>query len=299
MAELRLPNIRRMFKTDYGHFLIDVDLSGADAQVVAWEAGDERLKNAFKKGLKVHIQNAIDVWGDEFIEIKERKDAEEKAGVEAGPWTAKYAKKYYEIKRGVHGTNYGSSARTLALILGWTLHTATRFQKIWLSAHPEIYEWQQRTWQNLQTTRSVTNAFGYRRVYFDRLDDLLPQALAWGPQSTVAIACAMGLCQVTKHLPWVRPRLQVHDSGVLCLPNHKRPELWKVGEYLKVEIPYPDPLRIQWSLKVSDKNWGAAKSIPWPVKPEGAPDVLVPSHRLFRANWNGPGGSSSLESRAV
>lgn len=299
MEDLRLPNIRRMFKTDYRHLILDVDLAGADAQVVAWDAGDEKLKSAFKKGLKVHVQNAIDIWGDEFIEMKEKKEHEEKQGVINGPWMAKYAKRYYEIKRGVHGTNYGSSARTLALILGWSLDTANRFQRKWFTEHPEIYEWQRNKEKELQTQRAVYNAFGFRRVYFDRLDDLLPQALAWVPQSTVAIACAMGLIQVCDALPWVRPRLQVHDSGVLCIPTHKRSELWRIGELLKVEIPYPDPLRIQWSLKVSETTWGAAKSVNWDRKPEGLPDVLVPSHGLFRAGWDPRGGSTGVEGRAV
>lgn len=281
MSDLRLPNIRRMFKTDPGHFLIDVDLSGADAQVVAWEAGDERLKDAFKKGLKVHIQNAIDVWGDEFVEIKERKDDEEKNKVEEGPWTKKYAQKYYEIKRAVHGTNYGGGAKALSAILGWSIGTSTNFQRIWLGKHPEIVQWHRRTEESLQTQRGVVNPFGFRRTYFDRIDGLLPQALAWVPQSTIAINCALGACQVRRALPWVRPRLQVHDSCVFLVPNHKRSELWKVHEYLKVTIPYPDPLTIQWELKCSDTTWGAAQKTPWPEIPEGMRNVQLPRECLL------------------
>lgn len=296
---VHLPNIRRMFKTDPGHFLIDVDLAGADAQVVAWEAGDEKLKNAFKKGLKVHVQNAIDIWGDEFIEIKEKYDDEKTKGIESGPWQKKYAIKYYEIKRGVHGTNYGASAGALCAILGWTRATANAFQRKWFTEHPAIYDWQRRTEHSLQTTRMVVNPFGFRRVYFDRLDNLLPQALAWVPQSTVAIVCVMGLRQVRRHLPWVRPRLQVHDSGVLAIPHHKRSELWKIHEYLKVVVPYDDPLSIQWSLKTSDTSWGAGKDTPWPPIPESYKDVQLPRECVFSALRHAPGASFTLPNGQV
>jgi len=299
MDDLRLPNIRRMFKTDPGHFLIDVDLAGADAQVVAWEAGDEILKTAFKKGLKVHIQNAIEMWGDEFIEMKEKKDVEEANKVENGPWTKKYATKYYEIKRGVHGTNYGASAGALSAILGWTLNQSRDFQRRWFAAHPAIKEWHARTESELQTQRAVFNAFGFRRPYFDRVDSLLPQALAWVPQSTIAIVCVAGLLQVRRTLPWARPRLQVHDSGVLLVPNHKRPELWKVHEALKVTAPYPDPLTVQWSLKISETTWGAAKSAPWPPIPESMKNVQLSCQRILCTSRYNASPSSPLENRPL
>lgn len=303
MSDLTLPNIRKMFKADYNQIVIDVDLAGADAQVVAWEAKDEKLKNAFRKGLKVHVQNAIDVWGDEFIEIKEKSDAE-KANKDpkaaAGPWEKKYAKKYYEIKRGVHGTNYGASAGALCAILGWTRAEATRFQSIWLDReHPEIRQWHRNTEEQLQKTRMVVNAFGFRRVYFDRIDSLLPQALAWVPQSTVAIVCVMGLLQVRRALPWARPRLQVHDSGVLSIPRHKKSELWKIHEHLKVVVPYDDPLSIQWSLKTSDVNWGAARETAWPAIPESYKDVQLSSECLFSALRNASSASRTLADRSL
>src|SRR5215213_5100571 len=62
-----LPNIRKLFIPDPGYTIFDCDLSGADAQVVAWEAEDEDLKAAFKKGLKIHAKNAEDIFKEEFL----------------------------------------------------------------------------------------------------------------------------------------------------------------------------------------------------------------------------------------
>ena len=71
---IELPNIHKLFIPDPGHFIAEADLSSAEAQVVAWEAGDQDLMEAFKAGLNVHIKNARDVfparvkgWSDEAI----------------------------------------------------------------------------------------------------------------------------------------------------------------------------------------------------------------------------------------
>src|SRR3974377_301084 len=103
--EFRLPNIRRMFIPDPGKVIVDADLSGADAQVVAWEADDAKLKAAFRAGQSVHLMNGEDLLGKEFIEAE---------GHHKNPGTHK-GRLYEALKRFVHGTNYLSSARNLSL----------------------------------------------------------------------------------------------------------------------------------------------------------------------------------------
>ena len=44
LTHFRLPQIRKFFVPDPGKILFDVDLAGADAQIVAWEANDEPLR---------------------------------------------------------------------------------------------------------------------------------------------------------------------------------------------------------------------------------------------------------------
>ena len=56
---IALPNVRKIFIPDPGYLIGEVDLSGAEAQVVAWAAGDEDLKKAFRAGINVHIKNEI------------------------------------------------------------------------------------------------------------------------------------------------------------------------------------------------------------------------------------------------
>lgn len=255
LAEIKLPNVRKLFLPDPGHVLLDVDLSGADAQVVAWEAQDDNLKSAFKAGLNIHNHNGKTIWGDNYTIDGKRPGA-------------KYTMRD-ECKRAVHATNYGTSARTLAVTLGWKISEAETFINRWLTRlHPAIGDWHDRVDYNLKTTRTITNAFGYRIVYFDRVDALLPTALAWTPQSTVALVCSKGGINIRK-IPWVELLKQVHDSLVFQIPIHRftPANLAVIQRHLEVEVPYPnDPLLIPWEASYSLKSWGDVEKFKWSME---------------------------------
>lgn len=243
---MKLPNVRRLFIPDKGHIICDADLSGADAQVVAWEADDEDLKSAFRAGLKLHAKNALDIFGPAM----------------AGPDGMKEPF-YSDCKAAVHATNYGASARTIAINRGWTVLIAESFQSTWFRLHPGVKKWQERIDDQISTTRMVHNKFGYRRVFFDRIEGLLPTALAWIPQSTVALVCFRGAVQLDKTLPWAEVLLQVHDSIVFQIPFHRESSLPKVQKAITVTVPYPDPLTIPWGLATSRQSWGDIKERNW------------------------------------
>lgn len=251
MTRVTLPNIRRAFIPDPGYVLCDCDLSGADAQVVAWEANEEPLKDAFKKGLDVHNFNGEAVWGSAYDpKAKPRKVTMRD-----------------ECKRGVHGTNYGASPRTLAATLGWSPTMASDFQARWLTVRPGISEWQRRVQHDLMVSRTTSNRFGYRIVWFDRPESCYTNALAWTPQSTVGIVCAKGGINLHREVPWVQILLQVHDSLVFQIPFHRMSPagLDTIRRSLRVEVPYPDPLVIPWGLAVSEKSWGDVQKVEWTV----------------------------------
>jgi len=244
---LSLPNIRKLFIPDDGFIIADADLAGADARVVAWEANDLALMQAFREGLSVHAENAKEMFGPD-----------------AGP-DGRREPIYSECKVAVHATNYGASYKTIAANLGWTRHKAEQFQKRWFAAHPAIPEWHDRTYGEIQKTRMVRNKFGYRRVYFDRTDGLLPEALAWVPQSTVALVCTKGANALRKAFSKanVQILLQVHDSLVFQYPIEFHQQRHLLLSPLQIPIPYDDPLTIPWSLKTSDRSWGHAEPTEW------------------------------------
>jgi DNA polymerase family A len=244
-----------MFIPDPGKVIIDADLSGADAQVVAWEANDSKLKAAFRAGKSIHLMNGEDLLGSEFTLAE---------GHHKSPGTPK-GRLYDALKRFVHATNYLGSARTLSSnpAIGWPLAICEARQRRWLDdLHPGIRDWHRRVEQSINRTRSIRNAFGYRIVYFDRPDSLLSQAVAWGPQSTVAEVCFRGALQLRSGVPWAELLLQVHDSIVFQIPSHR----WEQGStldlirrHLEVPVPYPDPLLIGWGISSSPTSWGDCK----------------------------------------
>ena len=252
MSTIQLPNIRRLFVPDPGYVICDCDLSGADAQVVAWEAEDDDLKSAFRNGLNVHNHNGEAVWGTAYSPDKKVR---------------KYTMRD-ELKRAVHGTNYGVTARSLAITLSWTTAQADDFQRRWFHIHPGIRNWQKRIEHDLMVRRQTSNRFGYRIVWFDRPESCFNKALAWGPQSTVGLVCARGGVNIHNNIPWLDVLLQVHDSLVFQIPFHRMSPsgLDEIRRNLFVEVPYPDPLVIPWGLAISEKNWGDVAKVKWNIE---------------------------------
>jgi len=250
---IELPNIRKFFVPDPGCVIAECDLSGADAQVVAWDAGDEDLKDAFRKGLKLHIKNARDVFPEKTKGLSDEalKATDRPGGI------------YHDCKRAVHLTDYGGSAKTMALTLGWLIVEAEHFQRQWFGLHPAIKLRMEAIERELAETRTVYNAFGARRVYFDYMEGLLPQALAWIPQSTVAMVCDKGALNVYHNISWIDILLQVHDSIVVQWPLSKDRERKLVRDELRITVPYPDPLIIPWKLSTSRKSWGDTVGVEW------------------------------------
>lgn len=243
---LILPNVRKLLIPDAGYTLFEGDLAGADAQVVAWEAEDEDLKTAFRSGVDVHAKNAEDMWGAEFIHL---------AGHARD-------KKRQDTKRAVHATNYGGAARTLATTLGWTTHQAESFQRRWFSIHPGIKtNFQGKVQQSISRNRTVTNPYKFRRVFFERADACYTEALAWIPQSTVALTTYLGAFQLEVRYPKVQILLQVHDSLVFQFPSGEIPPAEEISTTLQVKTPYEDPLYIPWGLSSSTKSWGDCEKV--------------------------------------
>lgn len=243
-----LPNVRRLLVPDPGYIICDCDLSGADAQVVAWDSDAKRLKELFKSGVKIHDANARDMWGSQYVNADHRRKE----------------KMYKEIKAFTHASNYGAHPKTIAHILGWTIHEAEIFQRRWFQLNPEIKRWHQRIMRDLEETSGVENAFGFRITFMERVDSIFPEALAWIPQSTIAILCAEAATRIEELIEPLQVLIQVHDSIVFQIPRNQMELLTKCKKILHLPVPYSDPLTIPWELSTSLTSWGDCKKIPWP-----------------------------------
>lgn len=243
---MAMPNIRKMFIPTPGYLIAEVDLEQADARVVAWDAEDETLKAIFNDPTKdLHIENAVAIFG----ECSGKDDIRRQ-----------YA------KQGVHLTNYAGSAYVLARTLNISVAQAERFQKRWFTAHPKVKRWQDKVQAQLFKTRKVRNAYGFQRPYFGRIEDLLKEALAWIPQSTVALTINQAMLNLEASVPEARLLLQVHDSIVFEYPKELDLQLRpRIREAVHVKIPYDDPLVIPCAMKTSALSWGHCEKVSWEV----------------------------------
>lgn len=242
-----LPNLRTSIIPDPGYVFWEPDLKGADAQIVAWDSGDPVMKEVFKKGLKLHAIRAKEIYG-----------------AAAGP-DGKTEPYYTLAKKGGHLWNYAGKARTMAASLGILVVEAEKIVKRLAGLHPFVPRWHDRIKADVDRDRSVRNAFGYRIIYLGRTSDVLPDALAWIGQGTVACIANRVALNIENNVPNAELILQEHDS----LVGQTKIELWEATapqireQFLRVVVPYPEPLVIAPSVKTSEKSWGDMKEDEW------------------------------------
>lgn len=256
---LPLPNLRKLIVPPTGYEICEVDLNRADLQVVVWEADDNELREMLRLNVDMHCYSAVDIFNIRGIPLEELAEDHPNYKEHRGRIGEEYRQ---QTKAGVHLTNYYGQPPTLARTLGITVRAAEQFQNKWFGAHPGIKNWHNRTRDELQRTRCIYNKFGYRRFYFDRVESILPEALAWVPQSTVAIVINHGIVNVENNLPEVEIILQVHDSAgfqyLIANAERLRP---LIAKNLLITVPYPTPLIIPVTLKASTKSWGDCKAV--------------------------------------
>lgn len=231
----RLPPLRKLFLSDEGYTIHEWDLDRAELYVLVWECEDTEYKQMLADpSVDPHAINA------KIIGMTRQ-----------------------QAKTWVYATNYGASPRTTAIKCGVTVHASERGQARWFAAHPGIKRWHQETEAQLRASNTVSNKFGYRIFYFDRVDGLLPKALSWKCQSTIGIVINKVLVNIDRNLPEVEVLLQVHDSLVVQTRTETTERLVpQIQEQFRVIVPYSDPLVIPVSGKWSRENWGACKPIP-------------------------------------
>lgn len=254
-ASFSLPNIKSIFVPDTGFTFFDLDLKRADLFVVVWEAADNDLKKAMHLDLDMHCFSACDIFDIKGIPPEELR--------EDHPNYKEHRGRIGDVRRqkakvGVHAVDYLCQARTLSAHLGITVYEAQKFIDKWLGAHPGIKEWHLRTAEKLKAHRFVENILGYRRYYLGRVDDILSEALAWQPQSTVACVINRAWVNVFEQAPEIQVLLQVHDSLAGQFPTHTAAASEaKLLRLSPITLPYADPLTIPVGLKTSEVSWGA------------------------------------------
>jgi ACT domain-containing protein len=100
-------------------------------------------------------------------------------------------------------------------------------------------------------------------VFMDRIEGLLPEALAWIPQSTIAIL-ASKIHMAFEEVDNVEILLQVYDSVMGIYPTVEEERIIPtLNKARQIIIPYEDPLIIPLGLKTSTVSWGDCQKRSW------------------------------------
>jgi len=235
---MAMPNVREMFIPDEGMEMGDLDLDSADLRIVVWESDCREMKRMFAEGIKPYVAVAQEYYKDPSITKKHPA--------------------YQVFKKLCHGTNYMGKPPTIAGQCGLLVNDVDRIQKWYYGKFPEIKNWQEALVKKFTRTATMTNAFGYRRKWLDRVEgNVINEAVAWVPQSTVALIINHAYVNIDANLPDVEILLQVHDSVTLQYPienceKHKSDILREST----IIVPYDDPLVVPVGLKTSRDSWG-------------------------------------------
>jgi len=251
--DFTLPNIRSMYGPDPGFTFFDMDLDRADLQVFAWEIDDKILKDSLKMGVDMHLFHVYLLDGVEPPPLDELVETHPKYWDHRGP--RKHKREFSKVF--CHATDYYAQEKTLAAHTGRTIHEVTKAKKTYLSIHPTIEPYWKSIEDQINKRRFVENRWGYRWYIFDRLEGLLPEAIAWIPQSTVGILINKIWISFYKNIPDVQVLLQVHDSLAGQFPTHKKEVIIPLMlQHSRIPIPYEDPLIIPTGVKTSTISWG-------------------------------------------
>lgn len=243
VGDVMLPNIRELFVPDPGKTIFDIDLDSADLRIVTWESDCKWMKEQFKAGRKPYVEVMKEYYQD---------DSKNKNSPE-----------YKLFKSLCHGTNYLGTADGIAPRIGLDVTQTQKIQDWYYRQCPEIKQWQEDLKKQVSGRRYVENAWGYRTYFLDRIEGtIFNQAVAWIPQSTVAILINhiwAALEDDERTRSWIEILLQVHDSLVGQFDTLHGD--WGMRTMLEVAneiaVPYDDPLFIPVGAVRSTESWGA------------------------------------------
>jgi DNA polymerase-1 len=246
----KLPNCKDFFIPDEGYFFWNVDYSGADAMIVAWDSDCKWLQNFFltsKQKLYIYI-------AEQYFQREVTTD---------DPW-------YKKFKQFVHLTNYGGMEEKAAASSGIPKKDAKSIRQWYFKTNPEIPEWHKRIASDIKATNGIKakgyieNIFGARGWFLDKdSPTILNQAYAWIPQSTIALLVNKGLVNIWKEekKKEIAVLMQVHDAlagqGLLSMGIEEVQK--RVVKHMTIELPYRKPLVIPVDFSYSEKSYGGCK----------------------------------------
>ncbi len=226
--------IRSQICAPKGFSLVQCDLSGAEAWVVAYLADDPNMKRELADGdlhsftaaalFNISIDHSLPLYDEKFKKLR---------------YAAISPEQRYPGKRTNHSSNYMQGpAGLMEAINGEGLMTISfaesrRFQEVWKSIYYNVPLWWGRVREQIWATSTIETVYGFKRTFYGQKDDsLIRVAVAQEPQSTVGDHCfgkeqkgvneKGGLLEFHKRHK-NHPEIEIvntsHDSGMVLCPT--------------------------------------------------------------------------------
>lgn len=183
---------RSVFIPDAGMEFGYADLERAESLVVAHISGDEELLRVHGAGIDAHLAVASIIFERNYDELRFNYKAGDKQAID----------QRYLGKQVGHSGNYMRGWKRLQSLVNANAQKtgiaisaaqAKRYTDAYRSSRPGLIRWWRDTEEQLRRTRTLSNLLGRSRTFYDRLSSILPNAIAFIPQSTVGDALNVGL----------------------------------------------------------------------------------------------------------
>jgi len=181
---------------DDDEVMFGIDLSNADARVVAAYSGDRKYAERFEPGADGHMINAYAAWGDL---------------VDTDP------KRYRQLAKPLgHGWSYGGQANTLSKQTGTPLSDAKQFCDGMNRTYKVLVGWQNKVRAYAHAHGFVINDWG-RKMPVEKGREFTQAPALIGQSGTREIMCDILLDMPLWLLKCVK--MQVHDEFIFSVPR--------------------------------------------------------------------------------
>lgn len=172
---------RRVFVADRGKIFFYADLERAESLVVAHLTGDPRMLADHSPGVDAHKSLASALYSIPEDEITEDQRYIGKKTRHAGNYMQGPMTFMKNFNQDAHKTGLSIEFSEAKMLMD-------RYKEL----HPLLKNWWDATNSRLWKTRTLYNLIGHRRIFYGHIGAILPEAVAYVPQSTVGATLNIG-----------------------------------------------------------------------------------------------------------
>ena len=212
--------IREMYVPDPGMVLFNIDLSQAEARIVALLSDDQELLTLFDT-IDIHSLTAAGIFGGDYKQYVKTPDGEppERFIGKTTRHAGNYGMKKHRLMQEVN-----TNAKKYGIDISISEWRAGKILEAFHEMTPKIRGVFHARIQDLLVTneRVLINPFGRRRTFYERWgEDLFKEAYAYLPQSTVSDHLKRSMVRIKRERPWIKIMMEAHDA----ILGQERPEM--------------------------------------------------------------------------